>query len=95
MAALNRGTATNLRLEGESMSALASGCTCPNKLCGAFIVIGNHPTDKKSYSRNAWHLVCEKCSTEFEVPEEHLRLESVSELWLDQSGREDKPKEGS
>jgi hypothetical protein len=29
-----------------------------------------------------WHLICEKCSHEFDIPESRLDLVSVSEQWL-------------
>ena len=61
--------------------AMASGCACPN--CGAFIVPGLHPSDKKSFSsaNREWHVVC-NCSHEFDIPESKLDLVSVSEQWL-------------
>ena len=62
--------------------AMASGCACPK--CATFIALGLHPPDKKSFSpaNRMWHLVCEKCSHEFDIPESKLGLVSVSEKWL-------------
>ena len=64
------------------MSPLVSRCLCPNKLCGAFIVVEAHPPAKKSYKNNTWTIVCHKCSQEFDVPDSEIMLESVSDQWL-------------
>ena len=70
------------------MSALVSGCECPKKLCGTFVAPGLHPRNKKSFTGNTWHLVCHKCSTEFDLPESDLIFESVSEQWLQEYPRD-------
>jgi hypothetical protein len=62
--------------------AMVSGCACPN--CGTFIAPRIPASDKKFlYSVNrTWHLVCDNCSHEFNMPESRLDLVFVSEQWL-------------
>jgi len=62
--------------------SLVLGHACFN--CATFIGPGVHPHDKKSFSsmRRIWHLVCEKCSHKFDIPESKLYFVSVSKQWL-------------
>ena len=64
--------------------AMVSGCECPN--CGTFIAPRIPPSDKKSHSsvNRMWHLVCDDCSHEFDIPESKFGLVSVSTQWLRQ-----------
>jgi len=69
------------------MSPLVVGCPCPKVGCLNFIVPGVHPLDKKSFDpvSNKWHLICQKCSTEFDVLVSDLKNETVSSEWMQQN----------